>query len=54
VVFNHFAQRVLIDSVTNPLSRQFGDKIIYFRRADAQAVHLADSILDEKRKFFGR
>jgi hypothetical protein len=40
-VFQHFAKITSIDSVTNPLSRQFGDKIIYFQNADTLAVKLA-------------
>ena len=29
-VFNHFEKITVIDSVTNTLSRQYGDKIIFF------------------------
>ena len=29
-VFQHFEKVTVIDSVTNPMSRQYGDKIIFF------------------------
>ena len=48
-VFNHFERATIIDSVTNPLSRQLGDKIIFFEKADSVASKLAREGLDKMR-----
>lgn len=53
-VFNHFEKKTVIDSVTNPLSRQFGDKIIFFENADTVAAKLAREGLDEMKREFKR
>ncbi len=53
-VFNHFEKATIVDSVTNPLSRQFGDKIIFFQNADPVAAKLARKGLDEMRSEFER
>jgi hypothetical protein len=51
-VFNHFEKVTLIDSVTDPLSRQFGDKIIFFQHADSLASLLARKGLNEMKAEF--
>jgi hypothetical protein len=51
-VFNHFEKVTLIDSVTNHLSRQMGDKIIFFQNADSVAAKLARDGLDEMKAEF--
>jgi hypothetical protein len=43
-----------MDSVTNPLSRQFGDKIVLFRDADDSAALLARQGLNEMQNRFRR
>ena len=53
-VFNHFEKVTIIDSVSNPLSRQFGDKIIFFENADSSASRLAREGLNEMRSEFIR
>jgi 4-amino-4-deoxy-L-arabinose transferase-like glycosyltransferase len=53
-VFQHFESYMVMDSVTNPLSRQYGDKIIFFRNADANANKLANDGLKEMKKQFAR
>ena len=53
-VFNHFEKITVIDSVTNPLSRQYGDKVIFFENADSIAVQLAQQGLTEMKKQFQR
>jgi hypothetical protein len=53
-VFNHFEKATIIDSVTNPLSRQLGDKIIFFQNADSVAAKLARQGLNEMRSEFER
>lgn len=53
-VFNHFASRQVLDSVTNPLSRQLGDKVILFKDADGSAAALAREGLAEERRRFSR
>ncbi len=53
-VFNHFEKSTIIDSVINPLSRQSGDKIIFFENADSVAGKLAREGLNEMKKKFER
>jgi len=53
-VFNHFEKTTIIDSVTNPLSRSYGDKIIFFENADSVAAKLAREDLNEMKKEFER
>ncbi len=51
-VFQHFDNVSLIESVTNELSRQKGDKIIYFQNADSIASELAiKKLMELKNKF---
>jgi hypothetical protein len=53
-VFQHFESYIVMDSVSNPLSRQFGNKIILFENADEQANKLASEGLIEMKKKFNR
>lgn len=53
-VFNHFEKVTIIDSVTNPLSRQLGDKVIFFENADSIAPKLAREGLNEMKSEFRR
>lgn len=53
-VFNHFRNKTIVDSVTNPYSRQFGDKIIYFENIDPMGLELASEGLNKKKKTFSR
>jgi hypothetical protein len=53
-VFNHFEDHIIMDSVADPLSRQYGDKIILFRNADSKANELARQGLNELKKKFSR
>lgn len=46
-VFNHFEKVTIVDSVTNALSRQYRDKIIFYHNADSVAVKLAKDALSE-------
>ena len=51
-VFQHFEKVTVIDSVTNKLSRQFGDKIIYFENIDSAGLKLAqDGLKMDKSRF---
>ena len=51
-VFNHFEKATVIDSVTNPYSRQFGDKIIFFENIDSAGLQLAiEGLQAMKQKF---
>ena len=51
-VFNYFEKVTVIDSVTNKLSRQFGDKIIFFENIDLAGLKLAqDGLREMKREF---
>ena len=52
-VFQHFGKVTLLDSVNNPLSRQHGDKIIFFERADSLAAKLANAGLKDMKRTFG-
>ena len=53
-VFQHFQNYVLVDSVTNPWSRQHGDKIIFFRDIDDEGLRLAKEGLEEEKNRFRR
>lgn len=53
-VFRHFRQVRVLDSVSNNLAREHGTKIILFQGADTAAVRLANQILNEEKRRFGR
>lgn len=53
-VFQHFENSTIIDSVTNPYSRQRGDKIIYYQHLDSAGQQLLRTKLAEKRKTYGQ
>jgi hypothetical protein len=53
-VFEHFASMERIDSCTNPLSRQYGTMVLYFKNADTAAFRLAERGLDEMKARFRR
>jgi hypothetical protein len=53
-VFQHFQKVTVIDSVTNKLSRQFGDKIIFFENIDSAGLKLARDGLKEMKSEFNR
>lgn len=53
-VFQHFKKVTVIDSVTNKLSRQYGDKIIFFENIDSTGLKLAQDGLKEEKKKFNR
>lgn len=53
-VFNHFSKASVVDSVTNPYSRQLGDKIIFFENIDSSGLQLATNGLMEMKKTFSR
>jgi hypothetical protein len=40
-MFQHFEKMTVVDSVTNPYSRQFGNKIIYYENIDSTGLALA-------------
>ena len=53
-VFQHFAKVTIIDSVANPYSRQFGDKIIFFEQIDSTGLRLAVDGLNALGQQFGK
>jgi len=53
-VFQHFEEITVIDSVTNKLSRQFGDKIIFFENIDSAGLKLAQDGLNQMKSEFNR
>jgi hypothetical protein len=53
-VFQHFEKVTVIDSVTNSLSRQFGNKIIFFENIDSAGLRIATEGLRELKKEFNR
>jgi hypothetical protein len=53
-VFKHFKKITVIDSVTNPYSRQLGDKIIFCQVADSLAAKLANEGLRQMKKEYAR
>ncbi len=51
-VFQYFEKMIVVDSVTNKLSRQLGDKIIYFENIDSIGLKIAkESLKTEQSKF---
>ena len=54
VVFQHFAKVTPVDSVSNSLSRQYGDEIILFENASDSARELANTGLNEMKAAFGQ
>jgi 4-amino-4-deoxy-L-arabinose transferase-like glycosyltransferase len=53
-LFQHFQKSMLVDSVTNPLSRQYRNKIYIFQHAGALAGPMANTALDSLRTAFTR
>lgn len=53
-LFQHFEKAAVIDSVTNPLSRQYGDKLWLYQRADAEANRLANARVTQLKSVFTR
>jgi hypothetical protein len=53
-LFAHFQNAILIDSVTNPLSRQYGDKIMVYKGADSTANRLARESINAMKAVFER
>ncbi|HEX6849090.1 MAG TPA: hypothetical protein VF144_19030, partial [Chitinophagaceae bacterium] len=53
-VFQHFEKVTIVDSITNKLSRQYRDKIIFFENIDAAGIKLAQDGLKEMKNEFIR
>ncbi|MFZ9388285.1 MAG: ArnT family glycosyltransferase [Chitinophagaceae bacterium] len=53
-VFRHFARVTLVDSVRNPYSRQYGNKIIFYEQIDSGGLRMARESLNEIRQRFRR
>ncbi len=53
-VFQHFEKVTVIDSVTYPLSRQLGNKIIFFENIDSAGLRIATEGLRELKKEFNQ
>ena len=53
-IFQHFENVTLIDSVKNTYSRQYGDKIIFFKNIDAIGLKLANDGLKEMKEEFNQ
>jgi hypothetical protein len=53
-LFQHFQKAMLVDSVSNPLSRQYGNKIYLYEHADSIASYMADTALQARRAVFMR
>lgn len=53
-VFNHFQHVNVIDSVSNLLSRQYGDKIIFFETIDSAGLRIAQEGLQQMKDEFER
>jgi hypothetical protein len=52
-VFQHFEKITVTDSVSNPLSRQNGDKIIFFENGSESVWQLANTGLKQMKAKFG-
>ena len=53
-IFQHFQKMTIIDSVTNPYSRQLGNKIIFFENIDSAGLQLVQEGLTKKKSQFQR
>ncbi len=53
-IFQHFQKFTVIDAVTNPISRQYGDKIIFFENIDSAGLKMAKDGLQEMKMQFKR
>lgn len=53
-VFQHFERYTVIDQVENPMSRQFGDKIIFYKNIDSTGLRLAREGIGELKRRFAR
>jgi hypothetical protein len=53
-IFQHFEKVTLIDSVENTYSRQYGDKIIFFKNIDAIGLKLANDGLKKMKEEFNQ
>ena len=53
-VFSYFESYTVMDSVTDPLSRQFGNKIIFFQNAKPGAVDSFNIMISKEKKTFTR
>jgi len=53
-LFEHFEKAAVVDSVTNPLSRQYGDKIMLYEGADSTAKRLAAESIKQMKAVFSR
>jgi hypothetical protein len=53
-VFEHFESIQRVDSCTNPLSRQYGNVILFFQNSDTAAFRLAERGLHEMKGRFRR
>lgn len=53
-VFQYFEKVTVIDSVANPFSRQYGDKIIFFENIDSTGLKIAQDGLRQMKKRFDR
>jgi hypothetical protein len=53
-VFQYFERVTIVDSVNNPLSRQHGDKIIFFENGTDSVWHIAGKGLKEIKEKFGQ
>jgi hypothetical protein len=53
-IFKHFEKTTVIDSVTNALSRQYGDKIFYFQNIDSTGIRLVMERIQHLKQEFNR
>jgi hypothetical protein len=54
IVFNQFESRQIIDSISNPLSREFGTKIILYRNGNDKVNQLIEQDIKEQKDQFRR
>jgi len=53
-LFQHFKKVTVVDSIANPLSRQYGDKITLYQHADSVAIRLANESVKNMKAVFMR
>jgi 4-amino-4-deoxy-L-arabinose transferase-like glycosyltransferase len=54
LLFQHFEKASVMDSVTNPFSRQYGDKIMLYQHAQPEAIRIANESVKKMKATFTR
>lgn len=53
-LYQHFKSITVVDSVTNPFSRQYGDKIMFLQELDGKGLSMARELIESRKSIFRR